>query len=76
MAVIRNHSYRPGFTTPGYMGLIVSLGRKMLKFFLKLQHSVIAHFEDKVSGNIYHIHDLILFCLYRAVEAVKVGKKR
>ncbi len=74
MAVIRNHSPYPGFTTPGYMDIIVILGKKKLKFFLKLQPSVIAHFEDKVSGNKYHIHDLILFCLFRAVEAVKGGK--
>jgi hypothetical protein len=54
------------------MGIKVILGKKKLTFFLKLQPSVIAHFEDKVSGDKYHIHDLILFCLFRAVLAVKV----
>ena len=56
------------------MGLIVILGKKKLKFFLKLQPSEIAHFEGLVSGNKKHIHGLIVFCLFRAVEAVKVGK--
>ncbi len=58
------------------MGLIVILGKKKLKIFLKLRPSEIAHFEDKVSGNKRHIHDLIVSCVYRAVEVVKVGKKR
>ena len=71
MGIIWNHSY---FTTPGYMGLIVSLDKKKLKFFLKLRPSVIAHFVGIVSGNKKHIHDIFIFCLFRAVEAVKVGK--
>jgi hypothetical protein len=58
------------------MGLIVSLGDKKFKFFLKLRPSEIAHFVGILSGNKKHIHDIFLFCLYRAVEAVKVGKKR
>jgi hypothetical protein len=58
------------------MGLIVSLGKKKSKFFLKLQPSVIAHFVGMVSGNKKHIHDIFLFCIFRALEAVKVGKKR
>ncbi len=74
MAVIWNHSDHPGFTTPGYMGLIVILGKKKLKFFLKLRPSEIAHFVGIVSGNKKHIHDIYIFCIFRAVEAVKVGK--
>ena len=42
--------------------------------FFKLRPSEIAHFEDNVSGNKKHIHDLIVSCLFRAVEAVKVVK--
>ena len=56
------------------MGLIVSLGRKKLKLFFKLRPSEIAHFVGIVSGNKKHIHDLIVSCLFRAVEAVKVVK--
>ncbi len=56
------------------MGPIVSLVKKKLKLFMKLQPSVIAHFEDKLSGNKKHIHDIFLFCFFRAVWAVKVGK--
>jgi hypothetical protein len=56
------------------MGLLVSLDEKKLKFFFKLQPSGIAHFEEKVSGNKKHIHDIFLFCVFRAVEAVKVVK--
>ena len=41
----------PGFTTPGYMGIKVSLGQKKLKIFLKLRPSEIFHFEGMVSGN-------------------------
>jgi hypothetical protein len=74
VAVIWNHSDHPGFTTPGYMGLIVILGKKKLKFFLKLRPSEIAHFVGIVSGNKKHIHDIYIFCIFRAVEAVKVGK--
>ena len=74
MAIIRNHSAHPGFTNPGYMGLIVSLGRKKLKNFMKLQPSEIAHFVGIVSGNNKHIHDIFLFCVFGAVEAVKVVK--
>ncbi len=58
------------------MGLIVSLGKKKLKLFLKLRPSEIAHFVGIVTGNKKHIHGIIVFCLYRAVEAVIVGKKR
>ena len=50
MAIIWNYSAYPGFTTPGYMGIKVSLGKKKLKIFLKLRPSEIVHFEDKVSG--------------------------
>ncbi len=75
LAVIRNHSYHPGFTTPGYMGLIVSLGKKKLKILMKLRPSVIAHFVGIVSGNKKHMHDFFVSCVFRAVEAVKVGKK-
>jgi hypothetical protein len=74
LPVIWNYSPHPGFITLGYMGLIVILGKKKLKLFLKLRPSEIAHFVGIVSGNKKHIHDLFLFCLYRAVEAVKVGK--
>ncbi len=42
---------------------------------MKLQPSEIAHFVGIVSGNKYHIHDLILFGLFRAVLAVKVEEK-
>ncbi len=56
------------------MGLIVILGKKKLKFFLKLRCSEIAHFVGIVSGNKKHIHDIFKLCLFRAVEAVKVGK--
>jgi hypothetical protein len=56
------------------MGLIVSLGDKKLKFFLKLRPSEIANFEGTSSGNKKHIHDLIVFCVFRAVDAVKGGK--
>ncbi len=56
------------------MGLIVILGRKKLKLFLKLRPSEIAHFVGLVSGNKKHIHDILKLCLFRAVEAVKVGK--
>ena len=74
LAVIWNHYFYPGFTTPGYIGLIVILGKKKLKFFLKLRPSEIAHFVGIVSGNKKHIHDIFLFCLFRAVQAVKGGK--
>ena len=43
------------------MGLIVSLDEKK-------------NFVGIVSGNKKHIHDIFLFCIFRAVEAVKVGK--
>ena len=56
------------------MGLIVIMGKKKLKIFMKLRPSEIAHFVGIVSGNKKHINDIFLFCLYRAVEAVKVGK--
>ena len=57
------------------MGLIVIGNESKSKNFMKLQPSEIAHFEDKVCGNKKHILDLIVSCVYRAVEAVKVGKK-
>jgi hypothetical protein len=57
------------------MGLIVIGNESKSKNFMKLQCSEIAHFEDNMSGNKKHIHDLIVSCLYRAVEAVKVVKK-
>ena len=57
------------------MGLIVSLGRKKLKLFMKVRPSGIAHFVGIVSGNKKHIHDFFVSCLFWAVEAVKVGKK-
>ena len=72
MAIVWNHSSHPGFTTPGYMGIKVSLGQKKLKIFLKLRPSEIAHFVGIVSGIKKHIHDIFLFCVFRAVEAVKV----
>ncbi len=75
LVIIWNHSYHPGFTTPGFMGLKVSLDEKRLKFFFKLLPSEIANFEGTSSGNKKHIHDLIVSCVFRAVEAVKVGKK-
>ena len=56
------------------MGLIVSLDEKKLKFFFKLRPSEIANFVGKVSGKKKHIHDLIVLCVFRAVEAVKGGK--
>ena len=51
LAIVWNHSSHPGFTTPGYMGIKVSLGQKKLKIFLKLRPSEMAHFEGMVSGN-------------------------
>ena len=51
MAIIWNQSFDPGFTTPGHMGIKVSLGQKKLKIFLKLRPSEMAHFEGMVSGN-------------------------
>ena len=51
MVIVWNHSSHPGVTTPGYMGIIVRLGRKKLKIFLKLRPSEMAHFEAMVSGN-------------------------
>ena len=45
-----------------------------LKNFMKLRCSEIAHFVGIVSGNKKHIHDLIVLCVFRAVEAVKGGK--
>jgi hypothetical protein len=57
------------------MGFIVIMGKEKLKIFMKLQPSEIAHFEVIVSGNKYHIHDKFIFGVYRAVVAVKVGKK-
>ena len=74
LAIDWNHSYHPGFTTAGFMGLIVSLDEKKLKFFFKLLPSEIANFEGTSSGNKKHIHDLIVLCVFRAVEAVKGGK--
>ncbi len=56
------------------MGLIVILDKKKLKFFLKLRPSEIAHFVGIVSVNKKHIHCIFLFCVFRAVGAVKVGK--
>ena len=45
-----------------------------VNFFFKLWPSEIAHFVDVVSGIKKHIHDIFLFCLFRAVEVVKVEK--
>ena len=50
LVIFWNQSFDPGFTTPGHMGIKVSLGQKKLKIFLKLRPSEIVHFEDKVSG--------------------------
>ncbi len=44
------------------------------KNFMKLRPSGMAHFVGIVSGNKKHIHDFFVSCVYRAVEAVKVGK--
>ena len=43
-----------------------------VNFFFKLSPSERVHFVGEVSGNKKHIHDIFLFCLFRAVEAVKV----
>ena len=56
------------------MGLIVIGNESKSKNFMKLRCSEIAHFVGIVSGNKKHIHELIVSCLFRAVEAVKVGK--
>ena len=56
------------------MGLIVIGNESKSENFMKVRPSVRAHFVDIVSGNKKHIHDLIVSCVYRAVEAVKVGK--
>jgi hypothetical protein len=56
------------------MGLIVIGKESKSKNFMKLRCSVIAHFEDNMSGNKKHIHDFFVSCVFRAVEAVKVGK--
>ena len=74
LAIDWNHSSHPGFTTPRYMGLIVNVDEKKLKFFFKLRPSEIANFAGTSSGNKKHIHGLIVFCLFRAVQAVKGGK--
>ena len=57
------------------MGLIVIGNESKSKNFMKLRCSEIAHFVGIVSGNKKHIHDFFVSCVYRAVEAVKVGKK-
>jgi hypothetical protein len=57
------------------MGLIVIGNESKSENFMKLQCSEIAYFVDKVSGNKKHIHDFFVSCVYRAVEAVKEGKK-
>ena len=57
------------------MGLIVIGNESKSKNFMKLQPSEIAHFVGIVSRNKKHIHDFYVSCVYRAVEAVKVGKK-
>jgi hypothetical protein len=60
------------------MGLLVSLDKKKLKFFLKLRPSEIAHFVGTVSGNKKHIHDLIVlayFGLWRPSKWVNSAKK-
>ena len=51
MGIVLTYFSDPEFTTPGYMGIKVSLGQKKLKIFLKLQPSEMAHFEGMVSGN-------------------------
>ena len=51
MVIVWNYSTHPGLTTPGHMGIKVSLGQKKLKIFLKLRTSEMAHFEAMVSGN-------------------------
>jgi hypothetical protein len=56
------------------MGLIVIGNESKSENFMKLRLSGIAHFEDNVSGNKKHIHDLIVSCVFWAQEAVKVGK--
>ena len=57
------------------MGLILIGKESKSKNFMKLRCSEIAHFVGIVSGNKKHIHDFYVSCVFRAVEAVKVGKK-
>jgi hypothetical protein len=56
------------------MGLIVIGNESKSKNFMKVRPSEMSHFVGIVSGNKKHIHDLIVSCVYRAVEVVKVGK--
>ena len=51
MGIVLTYFSDPEFTTPGYMGIKVSLGQKKMEIFLKLPHSGIAHFDGMVSGN-------------------------
>ena len=67
-----NYSSLNGVTPHGDIDLDVIGYESKVNFFFKLSPSEIFHFVDEVSGIKKHIHDIFLFCLFRAVEAVKV----
>ena len=66
-----NYSSLNGVIPRGDIDLDVIGYEWKVNFFFKLWPSEIAHFVDKVSGIKKHIHDIFLFCLFRAVEGFK-----
>ena len=66
-----NYSSLNGVTPHGDIDLDVIGYEPKVNFFFKLCTSEMAHFVDIVSGIKKHIHDIFLFCLFRAVEGFK-----
>ena len=66
-----NYSSLNGVTPLGDIDLDVIGYEWKVNFFFKLCTSERVHFVDEVSGIKKHIHDIFLFCLFRAVEGFK-----
>ena len=72
--IVWNYSAPHRVIHHGDLGLIVIGNESKSENFFKVRPREIAHFVGIVSGNKKHIHDFFVSCLFRAVEAVKVGK--